>query len=293
MENYNRVLSQGPWIVYGQYLTVQPWTKHFSPTKPYPSMVLAWIRLPNLPGHLYKKKIIEAIRSLIRKVVKLDVQTDNQTRGRFAHLAVYINLDQPLIPQVFVDGTLQRVEYEALPTVCFTCESRSKEIEPTYGPWMLVEKRQSRWERGSSSTENLGKQIKFPLGTRFSALMREEDLNDVRRISDADFSKENDKRKEAVGQKGVMTRVNFEKGDFSFNKARYGGTYFSKSGHEDKNLLGYPNGSNLEKDMESGPLGTIDQMSKVALDKHLGKRPISQDGPVNGQEDYSAQLNCP
>ncbi|KAH1130538.1 hypothetical protein J1N35_001916 [Gossypium stocksii] len=292
MEDYNRVLSQGLWIVYGQYLTVQPWIKHFSPTQPY-------------PRHLYKRKIIEAIGSLIGKVVKLDVQTDNQTRGRFARLAVYINLDQPLISQVFINGTLQRIEYEALRTVCFTCskyghvkdmcspvkigqnpatvdgslsngavtindgkttivliESKSKEIEPAYGPWMLVEKRQSRWGRGSSSTENLGKQIKFPLGRRFSALMREEDFND-KRILDADFSKENDKRKEAAG----------------------------KSGHEDKNLLGCPNGLNLEKDVESGPLGTMYQMSKVALDKHLGKRPISQDGPVNGGQRISKSIN--
>ncbi|KAK5771689.1 hypothetical protein PVK06_047926 [Gossypium arboreum] len=95
--DYNRVLSQGPWIVYGQYLIVQPWTRYFNPLQLYPSVVLAWIRLPNLPGYLYKWKIIEAIKSLIGKVVKLDVQTDNQTRGRFARLPVYINLDRPLI----------------------------------------------------------------------------------------------------------------------------------------------------------------------------------------------------
>ncbi|KAG8490393.1 hypothetical protein CXB51_013711 [Gossypium anomalum] len=91
------------------------------PEQSYPSMVLAWIRLPSLPGHLYKRKIIEAIGSLIGKVVKLDVQTDNQTRERFARLAVYINLEEPLISQVLVDGVVQRVEYEPLPIICFSC----------------------------------------------------------------------------------------------------------------------------------------------------------------------------
>ncbi|PPS13907.1 hypothetical protein GOBAR_AA06665 [Gossypium barbadense] len=38
--------NRGPWIIFGQYLTVQPWTKDFSPSQLYPSMVLAWIRLP-------------------------------------------------------------------------------------------------------------------------------------------------------------------------------------------------------------------------------------------------------
>ncbi|PPR85941.1 hypothetical protein GOBAR_AA34750 [Gossypium barbadense] len=119
--DYNRILSQGPWTVYGQYLTVQPWTKHFSPLQPYPSVVIAWIRLPNLLGYLYKRKIIEAIGGLIGKVVKLDVQTDNQMRGRLARLAVYLNLNRPLISQVLVDRIAQCVEYEALLTVCFAC----------------------------------------------------------------------------------------------------------------------------------------------------------------------------
>ncbi|KAK5772251.1 hypothetical protein PVK06_048531 [Gossypium arboreum] len=119
--DYNKALSQGPWTVYGQYLTVQRWSRYFNPLQPYPSVVLTWIRLPNLPGHLYKRKIIEAIGGLIGKVVKLDTQTDNQIRGRYARLAVYINLDRPLISQVLIDGLIQRVEYEALPTVCFEC----------------------------------------------------------------------------------------------------------------------------------------------------------------------------
>ncbi|MFQ6662630.1 hypothetical protein Gotur_030417, partial [Gossypium turneri] len=74
-DDYNRVLTQGPWIIYGQYLT------------------------------LYKRKIIEATGGLIGKVVKLDVQTDNQTRGRLS-LTVLSN------------GSNMN---EALPTVCFSC----------------------------------------------------------------------------------------------------------------------------------------------------------------------------
>ncbi|PPR92718.1 hypothetical protein GOBAR_AA27954 [Gossypium barbadense] len=73
----DRNTKKGPWIVYGQYLTVQPLTKHFNPLQPYQNVVLAWIHLSNLPGCLYNQKIIEAFEGLIRKVVKLDVQTDN------------------------------------------------------------------------------------------------------------------------------------------------------------------------------------------------------------------------
>ncbi|KAK5832532.1 hypothetical protein PVK06_016334 [Gossypium arboreum] len=120
-DGYAKVLLQRPWMIYGQYLTIQPWTKDFTPSQAYPSMVLAWIRLPGLLGFLYKTRILEEIGGIIGKVVRLDFNTDSRTRGRFAWMAVYINLDKPLIAQVLVNGLHQKVEYEALPTICFTC----------------------------------------------------------------------------------------------------------------------------------------------------------------------------
>ncbi|KAA3468387.1 GroES-like zinc-binding alcohol dehydrogenase family protein [Gossypium australe] len=168
--DYTKVLSQGPWLVYGQYLTVQPWTKEFSPSQPFPNIVLAWIRLPGLPGYLYKKKIIEEIGGLIGKVVRLDLNTNSKTRGRFARMVVYINLDKPLTVEVLINGMKQRVEYESLPEICFNCgkyghikefcprlqiETTSEKVqaeniplevekegeEETYGPWMVVDRK--------------------------------------------------------------------------------------------------------------------------------------------------------
>ncbi|MBA0570480.1 hypothetical protein Golob_004135, partial [Gossypium lobatum] len=40
--DFDKVLSWGPWIVYGQYLTVKPWTIDFNPLQPYLSVVLVW-----------------------------------------------------------------------------------------------------------------------------------------------------------------------------------------------------------------------------------------------------------
>ncbi|KAK5784785.1 hypothetical protein PVK06_039319 [Gossypium arboreum] len=80
--------SEGPWIIFGQYLTVQPWTKDFSPS-------------PTISQ--YGFGLDSAARS----------------RGCFARLTVFLNLEKPLISQVLFDGAVQRVEYEVLPTVCF------------------------------------------------------------------------------------------------------------------------------------------------------------------------------
>lgn len=56
VDDYEKVLSQGPWLIYRKYLTIQPWTKDFNSLQPYPSMAMAWIRLLGLLGFLYKKR---------------------------------------------------------------------------------------------------------------------------------------------------------------------------------------------------------------------------------------------
>ncbi|MBA0568863.1 hypothetical protein Golob_006330 [Gossypium lobatum] len=96
----------GPWIIFGNYLTVQPWTKDFSPMQPYPSVVFAWIQLLGLLGFLFRWQIVEAIRGLIEKFVKLEFQTDNRTRVRFARLA-QIWARQGFMPVVVADRTLE------------------------------------------------------------------------------------------------------------------------------------------------------------------------------------------
>ncbi|XP_040973682.1 uncharacterized protein [Gossypium hirsutum] len=152
---------------------------------------------------MYKRKILEAIGSLIGKVVKFDFKTNNRTRNRFARMALFINLDKPLISQICVNREMQRVVYEALPTVCFTCGkyghvkdlcSLSKETsdkvsdkvvadgdpnskkdkpgkisEPAFRPWMLVE---CKSRRRSGNTRDSGDMDagKGRLGSRFNAL---------------------------------------------------------------------------------------------------------------------------
>ncbi|MBA0874783.1 hypothetical protein Goshw_022015, partial [Gossypium schwendimanii] len=66
---------------YFMYLTVQPWSESFSTSQPYPSNVVAWIRLPVCPAFC---------------------------TGR------------PLVSKIKVDGRIQQVEYESLPNICFS-----------------------------------------------------------------------------------------------------------------------------------------------------------------------------
>ncbi|KAJ8749886.1 hypothetical protein K2173_013801 [Erythroxylum novogranatense] len=60
-EDYVMVLSEGPWLVFGHCLTIQPWTPTFDTIEPYPMDVSTWIRLPGLPSRMYVHDALTAI----------------------------------------------------------------------------------------------------------------------------------------------------------------------------------------------------------------------------------------
>ncbi|PPR98312.1 hypothetical protein GOBAR_AA22363 [Gossypium barbadense] len=69
-------------------------------------MVMTWIWLPGLPGFMYKRMILEEIGGIVRKVAKLDFKMNSKTRGRFSRMAVFINLDKPLVSQEYREDNL-------------------------------------------------------------------------------------------------------------------------------------------------------------------------------------------
>ncbi|XP_039064444.1 uncharacterized protein LOC120209523 [Hibiscus syriacus] len=113
-QDYIYVLMEEPWIIFGSYLTVQPWSRTFSTMK-------VWVRLPSLPHRYYSKAIFRRIAMVIGQVVKIDYSTNSGERGRFTLLAVLMNLNKPLIPCLKIDGFWKKIEYEGLQQICFQC----------------------------------------------------------------------------------------------------------------------------------------------------------------------------
>ncbi|KAH1030972.1 hypothetical protein J1N35_043146, partial [Gossypium stocksii] len=151
-------------------------------------------------------RLLEVIGELVGKVVKLGFNTDSKTKFRFARMPVFVDLDKPLVSQVLVHGELQRVEYEALPTICFSCGKYShlkklcsspatskgnetgkisgfSEVTESltggeglaFGRWMVVER---KFKRGLGDLRNQreGDTEKESLGSIFSELKRLENL---------------------------------------------------------------------------------------------------------------------
>ncbi|KAH9742594.1 hypothetical protein KPL70_002998 [Citrus sinensis] len=51
----------------------------------------------------------------------IDYLTAAAQRGKFARIAVQLDLEKPLVSQFNFEGRVQKVEYENLPLICFCC----------------------------------------------------------------------------------------------------------------------------------------------------------------------------
>ncbi|XP_038992295.1 uncharacterized protein LOC120115752 [Hibiscus syriacus] len=116
----HKLLESKP--VFGHYLTIEPWSPDFSTTQPQPNEVTAWICLPGFPVTLYKRSLIIEICECIDPVARIDYQTDSGRRGRFARMAITLDINKPLISKILISERVQIVKYEALPHICFICE---------------------------------------------------------------------------------------------------------------------------------------------------------------------------
>ncbi|CAN1138934.1 hypothetical protein LINPERHAP2_LOCUS10965, partial [Linum perenne] len=119
--DYYHALTGGPWLILEHYLIVQQLDPLFRASDKLPTKLVVWVRLPHLPIVFYHPQILTALGNLIGRTVRIDFQTQNVNRGKFARLAMEINVEEALAPVIVLDGTRQKVDYENIPMLCFDC----------------------------------------------------------------------------------------------------------------------------------------------------------------------------
>ncbi|KAL4272707.1 hypothetical protein GQ457_13G011180 [Hibiscus cannabinus] len=192
-EDFAHVLTGGSWVVYGSYLTVQPWSRNFSTNVDHPEKIMVWVRLPKLPYRYYTKSLFRYIANAIGKVIRIDYNIEDGRRGRFTRLVVIVDLNKPLVSGIVIDGIRQEIEYEGLPSICFACgkyghskdvcgqefsrdtPANGKEVrdpKELYGPWMQVANRRGRVveSRKNSNVHNTRIRVTENRGSRFTIL---------------------------------------------------------------------------------------------------------------------------
>ncbi|MBA0572003.1 hypothetical protein Golob_002369, partial [Gossypium lobatum] len=109
------------------------------------AMEVTEIRLSRLLVFMYKMRILKAIGSMVDNVAKFDFKIDSRTRGRFARMAVFINLDRPLVsqlcPLVVLDPFSESGKELTIVNPRKVKIGVGGAVGMTYGPWMMVERK--------------------------------------------------------------------------------------------------------------------------------------------------------
>ncbi|CAI0420604.1 unnamed protein product [Linum tenue] len=272
-QDYFKALSDGPWVIFDHYLVVQQWTPAFRVTDKLPNTMVVWVQFPGFPVHFYHKDLLFSLGNLIGRAIKLDFHTLHQQRTRFARVAVEVDLSQPLIPRIRLDGKWQRVEFENIPIVCFECgkightkiscpelypeqaSNRAVDFAPSpatvsvgssseevsgFGPWMLVSRKSRRNQR------------EFPRqGRPEQAEGISEGIINKQERKEADVRKENGRPPNQAGIKSPQRKQS--------PQATHGGSLNKKGKGENKKgkevVL-----ADMEGEMASGILGPVPRM---------------------------------
>ncbi|XP_021849487.1 uncharacterized protein [Spinacia oleracea] len=121
VEDYNYVLTQGPWMLDDNYLTIRKWVPNFIPDDSPIRFLTAWVRIPNLAVEYFDKEFLQKIGNKIGKVTRIDHNTALAQRGQFTRLSVELDLNKPLLSKFWLRGRIWKVQYEGLRLICFNC----------------------------------------------------------------------------------------------------------------------------------------------------------------------------
>ncbi|PPR98651.1 hypothetical protein GOBAR_AA22017 [Gossypium barbadense] len=130
-------------------------------------------------GFCTRNGCLKKIGGLVGKVAKIDIKMDSGARGQFARIAVFVDLEKSLTSQVLINGKIQRVEFEALPTnaddgqgVAFTPVVNRfalTKTEEAFGPWMIF-RHKSRCNQTGNRNQEAKTPEKIQMVSKFAAL---------------------------------------------------------------------------------------------------------------------------
>ncbi|KAL4290760.1 hypothetical protein GQ457_14G014310 [Hibiscus cannabinus] len=205
--DYADVLINGPWAIFGSYLTVQPWSRSFSTDEKYPSNIVVWVRLPCLPYRYYCKALFRRIAQLVGRVIKVDYNTKAGEHGKFARLAIMVDLNKPLRSCIGIDNFVRKIEYEGLQQICYSCgkyghaedicatvsssqeaprsdvaalaPNRSADVSNNslYGPWMIANTRRRRASKAANPDTSTASEGQHRSGARLEGTVERQTIS--------------------------------------------------------------------------------------------------------------------
>ncbi|XP_057442695.1 uncharacterized protein LOC130734343 [Lotus japonicus] len=157
-EDKERAISGAPWLIYDHYLAVKPWTPDFVAANSKISTTVVWIRIPGLGFQYYGKNILMMLASAVGTPIKVDMNTTDMQRGKYARICVEIDLNKPVLGVIGLEGTWYNVEYEGLHLLCHKCGCYGHLARNCTAP-PLPKQPQGQATNGSASIAAMAEQV--------------------------------------------------------------------------------------------------------------------------------------
>ncbi|MBA0677314.1 hypothetical protein Goari_018729 [Gossypium aridum] len=140
-EDHNNVLTNGPWVIFGQYLIVRPWSLTFSTSQNEVDTQVVWVRLPGLPEGYYSNYILRAIGNLRYQKLELMGECNELSINLYPNVCFRCGLyghsfhscpkNRPSLP-------MNDIAHSSLILEIHDLQRRVE--DQNYGLWMLVQR---------------------------------------------------------------------------------------------------------------------------------------------------------
>ena len=112
------VLKGGPWMIFDRCLAVSLWSPDFVTSQSLVMKTMVWIRFPGLNLAYYDESFLHALASSVGTPIKVDTDTQNMHRGKYARVCVEIDLSQPVSKKIWFRNHWIQVEFEGIHVIC-------------------------------------------------------------------------------------------------------------------------------------------------------------------------------
>lgn len=99
-EDYQKYLTEGPWFWDSVGLFLTPWFPDFDPSSATITKLPIWVRLPNLPAHLWHFAVFEGIRNKLGRHLAIDTSRGEKGIYTFARICAEIDMGKGLPDQI-------------------------------------------------------------------------------------------------------------------------------------------------------------------------------------------------
>lgn len=99
-EYYEKALEEGPWFMGTSCLFLTPWFPDFDPASAVITKAPVWIRLPNIPIHLWRTEVYRKIGNTLGCFLMGDYAREQQGLYTYARVCVELDLSKGLPEQI-------------------------------------------------------------------------------------------------------------------------------------------------------------------------------------------------